>query len=94
MFRVRTYEAARRQSMLSLGERLKTNLIAGNDVDSEDVEKFASRYVELGGKQQNFNRWMMNLHTNANTSQSEQLRASLTDPFSYKVQLLMGGDDE
>jgi hypothetical protein len=94
MFRVRTYEAARRQSMLSLGERLKTNLIAGNDVDSEDVERFASRYVELGGKQQNFNRWMMNLHTNANTSQSEQLRASLTDPFSYKVQLLMGGDDE
>lgn len=94
MFRVRTYEAARRKDMLSLGEKLKTNLIKGNDVDDADVAAFAKRYAELGGKQQNFNRWMMDLYTNANTSQSEQLQASLTNPFAYKIQLLMGGDDE
>jgi hypothetical protein len=37
---------------------------------------------------------MMDLHTNANAPQSEQLAASLTNDFAYKVQLLMGGDDE
>ena len=53
MFRVRTYEAARRKDMLSLGEKLKTNLIKGNEVNDEDVVAFAKKYVELGGKQQN-----------------------------------------
>lgn len=94
MFRVRTYEAARRKDMLSLGEKLKTNLIKGNEVSDEDVIAFSKRYVELGGKQQNFNRWMMDLYTNANTSQAEQLQSSLNNPFNHKIQLLMGGDDE
>jgi hypothetical protein len=94
MFRVRTYEAARRKDMLSLSEKVKSNLIAGNDVDDADIAAFAKRYAELGGKQKNFNRWMMDLHTNANAPQSEQLAASLTNDFAYKVQLLMGGDDE
>lgn len=94
MFRVRTYEAARRKDMLSLAERVKTNLIAGNDVNEEEIVSFAKRYAELGGKQQNFNRWMMELHTNANAPQSEQLAASLTNQFAYKVQLLLGGEDE
>jgi hypothetical protein len=85
IFRVRTYEAARRKDMLSLSERVKTNLIAGNDVNEEEIASFAKRYAELGGKQQNFNRWMMELHTNANAPQSEQLAASLTNQFAYKV---------
>lgn len=94
MFRVRVYEAARRESMLGLGERLKTNVIAGNELSDEDVVAFAKRYAELGGKQKNFNKWMMDLYTNANTPQSEQLLTSLSSPFSYKVQLLMGGVNE
>jgi hypothetical protein len=94
MFRVRTYEAARRQSMLSLSEKVKTNLIAGNDVDEEEIAEFARKYAALGGRQENFNKWMLNLHTSANESQSQQLRESLSNPFAYKMQLLMGGEDE
>lgn len=94
MFRVRTYEAARRKDMLSLSEKVKTHLIAGNDVNEEDIAAFAKRYAELGGKQKNFNKWIMDLYTNANTPQSEQLAASLTNPFTYKIQQLMGGEEE
>ncbi len=94
MFRVRKYEAARREDMLSLGERVKTNLIQGNEPAEEDLVSFAQRYAELGGKQANFNRWVMDLYKSSNISQSEQLQNSLTNPFSYKVQYLMGGDDE
>lgn len=94
MFRVKKYEAARRDSMLSLGERVKTNLIQGNEPGEEDVIRFATRYAELGGKQANFNKWMMDLYKSSNLAQSEQLQSSLTNPFSYKVQYLMGGDDE
>jgi hypothetical protein len=93
MFRVRTYEAARRKDMLSLGERMKTNLIKGNEVSDEDIAEFAKKYAELGGKQTGFNRWMMGLYQSANTSQAEQLQNSLTNPFTYKIQTLMGGED-
>lgn len=94
MFRVRKYEASRREDMLGLGEKVKTTLIQGNEPTEDDVAAFAQRYAELGGKQKNFNKWMMGLYKSANTSQAEQLQGSLTNPFAYKVQLLMGGDDE
>lgn len=94
MFRVKKYEAARRESMLSLGERVKSTLIQGNEPSEDQVAAFAQKYAELGGKQAGFNKWMMDLYKSANTSQAEQLQGSLSNPFAYKVQLLMGGEDE
>jgi hypothetical protein len=94
LFRVKTYEATRRASMLSLAERVKTTLIQDETNTSEQVNQFAEKYVSLGGKQADFNKWMMQLYKNANVSQSEQLANSLKNPFAYKMQLLMGGEDE
>ncbi len=93
MFRVRTYEAARRKDMMGLAETVKSSLIGGNEPSSESVTRFAERYAELGGKQSGFNKWMMNLYKGANESQASQLERSLKDPFSYKIQYLMGGED-
>lgn len=93
MFRVKSYEAKRRADMLELAERVKTSLIQGREPDEEAVNAFATRYVELGGKQANFNKWMMDLYKNANISQAEQLRSKLNHPYAYKMQLLMGGEE-
>lgn len=93
MFRVKSYEAARRKDMSSLAEKVKMTLIQGNQPDAGQVQGFAASYAELGGKQKGFNKWMMDLYRSANTSQAEQLQGSLNNPFSYKVQLLMGGDE-
>lgn len=94
LFRVKAYESARRSQMSSLAEKVKTTLISGSEGTPAQVEAFAARYAELGGKQGNFNRWMMSLYKSANVPQSETLANSLRSPFSYKMQLLMGGDDE
>jgi hypothetical protein len=94
LFRVKTYEAARRSDMQSLAERVKTSLIQGEQGTEEQILGFAKRYAELGGKQDGFNKWMMSLYKNANVPQSQQLQQSLSNPFSYKMQLLMGGSDE
>ena len=93
MFRVKKYEASRREKMLGLGERVKQGLIQGNELNEEDVVKFSQRYAELGGKQANFNKYMMDMYRSANNPQSQKLQQSLTSPFSYKVQYLMGGDE-
>ena len=80
--------------MQSLAEKVKTTLIQGEEGSSAQIEAFAARHAELGGKQGTFNKWMMSLYKSANVPQAETLANSLRSPFSYKMQLLMGGDDE
>jgi hypothetical protein len=93
LFRTRIYEAARFADRRELANAVKTSLIKDEAASNEQLMKFAQSYAELGGKQGGFNKWMMSLYKNANVSQAEQLRGSLSNPFSYKMQLLMGGDD-
>ena len=94
MFRVKSYEAARRNDMNFLSETIKSTLIQGNQPTDEQVSGFAQRYVELGGKQKNFNKHMLEMYKSANVSQAQQLSTSLSNPHVYKLQLLMGGSDE
>jgi hypothetical protein len=93
LFRVRTYEAARRNQMKSFAEVVKSTMIVDETATQEQLMSFAQKYAELGGKQAGFNRWMMDLYKSSNVSQSQQIQASLTNPFSYKMQLLMGGGE-
>jgi hypothetical protein len=93
MFRVKAYEAARRKDMAGLAETIKGTLIQGNQPTEEQIASFAQKYAESGGKQKGFNKYMMDLYRSANTSQAEQIQGSLSNPFSYKVQLLMGGEE-
>lgn len=94
LFRVKTYQAARTMDMGNLGEAVKTSLIQGNEPDAGQLNGFAQRYAQLGGKQAGFNKYMMSLYKNANIPQSQQLEMNLKNPFSYKMQLLMGGEEE
>jgi len=95
MFRVKSYEASRKDDMNKLAEAVRTTLVHGEvNQTTEQMGKFASRYAELGGKQAGFNKWMMNLYKQSNINQSTTLQQSLNNPFTYKMQLLMGGEDE
>ena len=95
MFRVKSYEAARKQSMASLAETVRTTMVGGQvDQTSAEMNRFAEKYAALGGKQAGFNKWMMGLYKQSNTEQSEVLAQSLKTPYAYKMQLLMGGEDE
>lgn len=92
LYRVRTYEAARRRQFQSLAETVKTTLIGDETSSEAQVMAFAQRYAELGGKQAGFNKWMMDLYKSANVPQAEQLQMNLSNPFNQKMQLLMGGE--
>ena len=94
MHRVQVYKAADRERQKVLGEAIKTTMIGGNEPTPEDIEGFAAQYAKYGGKQENFNKYMMGLYKNATVPQAEQLEMNLKSPFSQKIQLLMGGSDE
>jgi hypothetical protein len=94
MFRVQTYKAIRKERMESLGERVKLSLYNEGQIPDEQMQEFAQGFYDRGGKQAQFNAWMMRLYQDTNVRQSEALRGSLTKPFAYKMQLLMGGEDE
>jgi hypothetical protein len=94
LFRVKTYDAARRKDMAALAEKVKTTMIQGATPTNDSVNQFAEKYASLGGKQAGFNKWMIGLYKDSNVSQAQQLQGSLTNPFAYKMQILMGGQDE
>lgn len=94
MYRQIAYKAVDRAKMQQLGETVKLSLQAGTLADGEQVNAFAQRYTELGGKQEQFASWYMNQYKNANTPQSEQLMKQLRDPLAQKLQVLMGGQEE
>ena len=93
MFRVRHYEAARKESLKSLGEKVKTHLYNNGQIDDAELQEFMESFVNKGGKQKEFNQWMMRLYKDTNVPQSEILMGKLSQPYAYKLQLLMGGDD-
>ena len=77
-----------------LAAAIKASSIQGQELSSDQWDKFAGMYAERGGKQINFNKFMMNEIKSANTSNAEKIIQQLQSPYSQKIQLLMGGSTE
>jgi len=91
VYRINAYQAVDRGRKLALNEAVKSTLIGGGTPSQDDIENFAAKYAALGGKQRQFNQWMMEQYKNANTSQANQIAEHLKSPFAQKMQTIMGG---
>jgi hypothetical protein len=95
VYGITAYEAADRKKKKDLAETIKSTVIGNNNQpDENSVEQFAAAYAKLGGKQSSFNKYMMEQYTKANTSQASIISSNLKSPMSYKIQQLMGGNNE
>lgn len=92
MYRINTYRANDAAKRQGLGEAIKTNILGGGEISSEELEKFSAIYARSGGKQQEFNQFMARQYRNASATQAEQLRSKLSNPSSLHLQTLMGGE--
>lgn len=93
MFSIHAYEAVDKKRKDLLAESVKSAVIGKNAVpDDNQIVKFAGEYAKLGGKQGSFNQYMMDQYSKANTSQASILNSKLSNPMSYKIQALLGGD--
>ncbi len=93
-YRIQAYEAMRKKQNEKLVEAIKTTGIQGQSVDEESMAKFSAAYAANGGKQMQFNKYMLNAYKSANTSQSQRILQQLSSPFNQKMQILMGGRND
>lgn len=91
MFRFNSYKAADSKKKSILGEAIKVSILSGDAPDSEQMKEFAEYYAKIGGNQQDFAKFYMGAYKNATTSQANQLRDKLSNPYSQSLQELLGG---
>ena len=90
-FRYRTYAAADQKRRQVLGSAVKSSMIAGRVPTQEQIDGFAEAYVKTGGKQTEYNKWMLKQYSDANTSQVNALQDANGSKFNQSMQTLMGG---
>lgn len=90
-FRIQSYQAYDTNKKMQLAQAIKTASIQGNHPEAAQIAVFAQKYAESGGKQMQFNKFMMNEMKSANTSRAVEISQSLKNPFTQKMQVLMGG---
>jgi hypothetical protein len=90
-FRVTAYQAADRGKMDVLAQAIKTSGIGGGEISNDQINQFAARYAAAGGKQENFNKYMLKEIKSANTNKANLIMTNLKNPMSQKMQQIMGG---
>ena len=93
VFRNKAYAAKEHDKVERLGEVVKSTLIAGGEPTEEQMTGFLESYVKAGGRQENFNKFMMRQYMNANTSQANRLKDSVSNSYAQSLQKIMGGYD-
>lgn len=92
-FRINAYAQKDRLKREELGAQLKSQLQGGGEISSEGLERFAERYVSLGGSATGFNQWWLNQYKDANLTQSQQMVQKLDNPYARRMMEVMGGRD-
>lgn len=90
-FRKSVYQASDAARRSKLGEVVKSTLIGGKNPNPDDLHYFMSEYAKTGGKQENFNKYMVGLYKSANTAQANEIAKALKTPYAKGMQEIMGG---
>lgn len=92
-FRYKAYDLKDQAKRNALGQAIKTTMIGGGVPTKEQMDEFAVKYAESGGKQEQFNKWALGLYKTANLSQAAQIQDNLEGGFNQSMQRLMGGKE-
>lgn len=92
MYRNKSYEAMDRARIERLGAIVKTKLYNNSLPEQEELDDFMLRYTRSGGRVENFNQAMQRWSRDANVSIVNQLADRMGNPYSRKLQTIMGGE--
>jgi hypothetical protein len=93
VFRIKGYKEYDRAKKMKLAEVVKASVIAGNVPAEDDVLAFTAAYAEAGGKQKDFNKFMLNQIKAVSNNEATRIIQKLQNPYAYKMQLLMGNGE-
>jgi hypothetical protein len=91
VYRIQAYKQYDLSRMNTLAEAVKASNIEGQITSQDQWAGFANDYAKIGGKQTQFNQFMMREIKSANTSASDLIVKQLQNPFAQKMQGIMGG---
>jgi len=89
-FRFKAYALQQNKRKQQLGKAIKSTMLAGNMPTQEQLDSFIDKFVQRGGKQAEFNQWIGQLYSAANTSQANEISRALDTPYAKAMQELMG----
>lgn len=92
-YRINANAVKDREKRKEIATQVKLSVLGGNQLTSEQVEAFAERYVQYGGKQTGFNQFMMEQYKNTDATRAEQMARALNSSYARNLQQLMGGRD-
>ena len=92
LYRNKAYDAADRDRMEILGERVKTYLYKNQFPPDEVMDGFMKDYAAAGGRVENFNRTLQTWAKDANRSTVEKMRSKLNSSTGQRLNELMGGE--
>ena len=91
LYRIKSYESAQHAKINQLGSAVRSKIQTGESLDQETINGFMRQYVERGGKQEQFNKFMARQMMQANTAQANQIVSGLKGSHSQYMQTIMGG---
>lgn len=92
-YRQKSYEAADRAKIESLGKAVKTKLYNNQSPTDEEMENFMDSYATRGGRIETFSSSLQRWSKDANTSVVNQMRDKVRSPYGRNMQTLMGGEE-
>lgn len=92
LYRNKTYQAMDRQKLETLGQAVKTKLGNNQMPSSDELEEVMQKYTNAGGRQETFSSSLQRWMKDSNTSIVNQVSANMGNPYSKKMQMLMGGE--
>lgn len=90
-YRLKAYDAKDRTMMENLRSAVRKSVIQGNILPEEEYGKFAEEYLKAGGKQKNFNRFIMKQYVEANSTAAQKLSQQLGNPYAQRMQEFLRG---
>jgi hypothetical protein len=91
LYRLKAYDAADRDRMEKLGERVKTHLSKNQVPPDEVLDQFLHDYTSIGGRPEQFNAALQRWMKDANVSVVEKMRAKINSAEGQRLNEIMGG---
>lgn len=90
-YRNTMYQARTNARIEKLGEGVKSTLLGGNPPSPDQVQDFAARFAQSGGKIQDFGKKMVEWTTDTKASIANKTFRALQTPQTQQMMMIMGG---
>lgn len=91
-YRMVSYRAQDKELRTELSRAIRTKLMSGQEVTSEDWESFSTEYARSGGTMQGYQRFVTNIMKTYNEPVANKALANMNTSYNRRMWEIMGGE--